>query len=117
MQMYESYEPSVRDSILNSATVVWEPRAIATLVPSVPELVRFARCKALQFYLAEAELNGEISEFYALSIQAMLAIAESSEFAIDYLEMAEAIASSHYEISIIAEIRELCPPSPPHRGW
>lgn len=55
--------------------------------------------------LARAELDGEISEFYALSFQAVLAMAEGSELAADYLEMAEAVASSPYEHAIIAEDR------------
>jgi hypothetical protein len=55
--------------------------------------------------LARAELAGEISEFYALSFQAVLAMAEGSELAAEYLEMAEAVASSPYEWAIIAEDR------------
>ncbi len=55
--------------------------------------------------LARAELAGEISEFYALSFQAVLAMAEGSELAAEYLEMAEAVASSPYEQAIIAEDR------------
>jgi hypothetical protein len=55
--------------------------------------------------LARAELAGEISEFYALSFQAVLAMAEGSELAADYLEMAEAVASSPYERAVIAEDR------------
>jgi hypothetical protein len=55
--------------------------------------------------LARAELAGEISEFYALSFQAVLAMADGSELATEYLEMAEAVASSPYERAIIAEDR------------
>lgn len=55
--------------------------------------------------LARAELGGEISEFYALSFQAVLAMAEGSELAAEYLEMAEAVASSPYEQAVIAEDR------------
>lgn len=55
--------------------------------------------------LARAELAGEISEFYALSFQAVLAMAEGSELAAEYLEMAEAVASSPYERAVIAEDR------------
>jgi hypothetical protein len=55
--------------------------------------------------LARAELAGEISEFYALSFEAVLAMAEGSELAAEYLEMAEAVASSPYERAIIAEDR------------
>ena len=55
--------------------------------------------------LARAEIAGEISEFYALSFQAVLAMAEGSELAAEYLEMAEAVASSPYEQAVIAEDR------------
>jgi len=55
--------------------------------------------------LAQAEMAGEISEFYALNSQAILAVVEGSEFASDYLEMAEAVASSPYEVAVIAENR------------
>jgi hypothetical protein len=55
--------------------------------------------------VARAELAGDISEFYALSFQAVLAMAEGSELASEYLEMAEAVASSPYELAIIAEDR------------
>jgi hypothetical protein len=44
-----------------------------------------------------------VSEFYALSYQAILAMSEGSEFASDYLEMAEAAASSPYELVVAAE--------------
>jgi hypothetical protein len=44
-----------------------------------------------------------VSEFYALSYQAILALTEGSEFAGDYLEMAAAAASSPYELAIVAE--------------
>lgn len=63
------------------------------------------RYAAFRHELARAELDGEISEFYALSFQAVLAMAEDSEHAADYLEMAEAVASSPYEQAIIAEDR------------
>jgi hypothetical protein len=59
----------------------------------------------LRHELARAELTGEISEFHALSFQAVLAMAEGSELAADYLDMAEAVASSPYERAIIAEDR------------
>jgi len=53
--------------------------------------------------LARAELAGEISEFCALNFQAVLAVVEGSELASNYLEMAEAVASSPYELAVIAE--------------
>ena len=53
--------------------------------------------------LARAELAEEISEFYVLNFQALLAVVEGSEFASDYLEMAETVASSPYELAVLAE--------------
>src|SRR3954470_3756085 len=67
--------------------------------------LRTHRHAELRHELARAELAGEISEFYALSFQAVLAMAEGSELAAEYLEMAEAVASSPYERAIIAEDR------------
>jgi hypothetical protein len=55
--------------------------------------------------LARAELAGEISEFYALICHAILALADGSEFAGDYLMMAEAVAASPYEQAVVAETR------------
>jgi tetratricopeptide (TPR) repeat protein len=55
--------------------------------------------------LARAEMAGELSEFYVLNFQAILAVMEDSEFANDYLEMAEAVAASPYELAVIAENR------------
>jgi hypothetical protein len=52
--------------------------------------------------LARAELVGTISEFQALSLQAILAIAEESEFANEYLDMAEAVAVSPIELAAIS---------------
>jgi len=53
--------------------------------------------------LARAELAGEISELHALILQSLLAMLEGSELAGDYLEMAEAVASSPCELAIVAE--------------
>jgi len=53
--------------------------------------------------LESAELAGEISEFCALTCQAILAIVEGSEFANDYLEMAEAVVSSPCELTTTTE--------------
>jgi hypothetical protein len=52
--------------------------------------------------LARAELVGTISEFQALSLQAVLAIAEESEFALEYLDMAEAVAGSPIELAALS---------------
>jgi hypothetical protein len=63
------------------------------------------KCQELHRELVRAELAGEISEFWALNLQAILAISERSRFARDYLDMAEAVASSSRELAIIAEAR------------
>jgi type II secretory pathway predicted ATPase ExeA len=55
--------------------------------------------------LARAELAGDVSEFYALSSRAALAILEGTELASDYLDMAEAVASSPHERAVVAEQR------------
>lgn len=55
--------------------------------------------------LARAEIAEDLSEFDALNYQAILAVAEGSEFAGEYLEMADAVASSPYELAAIAETR------------
>jgi hypothetical protein len=55
--------------------------------------------------LGRAERVGEITECHALTIQGILAMSEPSEFAIDYFEMAAAVASSTTEQRIIAEVR------------
>lgn len=65
------------------------------------------RCEELRGELARAELAGEVSELHALSLHAMLAMAEGSELAGDYLEMAEAVAASPHERAVIAEHRAL----------
>jgi hypothetical protein len=66
-------------------------------------LLNERRFLELREELASAEIAGEISEFCALTCQAILAVVEGSGFANDYLEMAEAVASSPYELAIIAE--------------
>lgn len=53
--------------------------------------------------LARGEIAGEISEFYALYARAILAMIEGSEDASDYLEMAEAVAATPYELAVVAE--------------
>jgi hypothetical protein len=69
--------------------------------------------------LAHAEATGTLSEFDALAFQAVLAMAEGSEFAREYLDMAEAVAGSTYEQATIAEARatyELLRDNPPGRA-
>jgi hypothetical protein len=55
--------------------------------------------------VARAELDGRISELHALGFHAILAMAEGSEFASDYLDMAELVASSPSELAAAAEWR------------
>jgi hypothetical protein len=54
--------------------------------------------------VAHAELTEQISEFYALGIQAILAMAQRSESAVDYLDMAELVATPDEE-SLVAKWR------------
>lgn len=63
---------------------------------------QFQRCR---HELAHAELAGRVTEFQALSLHARLAIAEKAGPACDYLEMAEAVASTTTERATIAELR------------
>jgi len=53
--------------------------------------------------LARAEAANELSEFYVLSFHAIASMIDGSEFAQDYLEMAEAVASSPCERALAAE--------------
>jgi hypothetical protein len=77
----------------------------AAIIQKLQTQLEAHRFEEFRSTLARAELAGDISEFYALDFQAVLAIAEGSEFAADYLEMAEAVASSPYELAIVAEDR------------
>jgi hypothetical protein len=55
--------------------------------------------------IVRAELSGEVSEFDALCLQAILAMTEASAFVADYLDMAEAVAASPHERAVVAESR------------
>jgi hypothetical protein len=66
-------------------------------------LFKAGRFEELRHALSRAELEGDLPEFQALSFHAVLAMADGSEHARDYLEMAEAAASSRYELALIAE--------------
>lgn len=74
-----------------------------SIIQQLHDLLRGSRHDEFRGELARAEGAGEISEFYALSFHAILAIVEGSELASDYLEMAEAVASSPYERVVVAE--------------
>ena len=64
-------------------------------------------CKQLERRLARAELDGEISEFCSLSLRSVVAMLEGSEFAADYLGMAEAVAVSPHERAFVTSTRLL----------
>ena len=66
---------------------------------------RKPRRVGLRNELLRAEMAGELSEFHAISFQAILAIAEGSDAADDYLEMAEAVAVADREFAVVAGIR------------
>ena len=59
--------------------------------------------------ITQAELEGSISEFYALNFRAILGMIEESseEFVNHYLGMAELVASSPFELTIITENRSI----------
>jgi hypothetical protein len=73
------------------------------MMQQLHSFMKACRYEELRDELARAEMAGEISEFYALHFRATLAVAEGSEFASDYLEMAEEAASSLHEQAMIAE--------------
>jgi hypothetical protein len=68
---------------------------------------RFPQLREFHRELADAELAGEISEFYALGLQAIIAMANDAEFATDYLDMAESIADSGPERNLLAQWRSI----------
>lgn len=77
----------------------------AGVLQRIEHKLRARRHDEVRDELARAELSGELSEFHALNFQAILAAAEGSEFAWEYLEMAEAVASTPFERAVIAETR------------
>jgi hypothetical protein len=83
----------------------WRTSRCSSQVQALRLLLAAGRSEACRDELARAELAGEISEFHALSLHTSLAIAERSELASDYLEMAEAVAASPYEHALLAEHR------------
>lgn len=62
--------------------------------PSFPSLDTF------HYEIARAELAGEIAEFYALGIQAIVYMADGSDAAVDYLNMADCVAVSPLEQAV-----------------
>jgi hypothetical protein len=75
----------------------------AAAIQRLHVLLKTSRYAELRAELARAELARELPELYALSFHAVLAMAEGSGLAGDYLEMAEAAAASPYELAVIAE--------------
>jgi len=73
------------------------------LLRKLRDLLEQSRYDEYRGELALAEAAAEVSEFYALSYQAIVAMTEASEFARDYLEMAESVASAPYELVVAAE--------------
>lgn len=73
-------------------------------------LVESPFCSGLIPAMTRAEINGEISEFQALFLRAILAMIEGSdtEPVRDYLDMAEFATSSQHERAAIAEARAAC---------
>ena len=64
-------------------------------------------CSGLIPAMTRAEIIGEISEFHALFLRAILAMIEGSdsERVHDYLDMAEIATNSQHERAAIAEVR------------
>jgi hypothetical protein len=89
----------------NEATV---PRSAAGCLQRFKVLLEMHRYEELRDELARAELAEEILELHVLSFQAILAAAEGSESASDYLEMAEAVATSPSEFAVVAETVAVC---------
>jgi hypothetical protein len=104
MQISQFFEPDAGDGRAPGAWALCVVAALRAL--KQPRSSRSSRrYNELHGYLGRGELAGEISEFCALSILALLEMSEESELAIDYLNMAEMVASSPQERAIVAETR------------
>jgi hypothetical protein len=103
MQNCQFRTPSTGDGMPNSLGT-WSLCVVAAL-RMLQEPTCTVKLDELHRYLARAERRGQISEFCALCLQALLAMSEESEFSIDYLEMTEAIASSSHQRAIAADTR------------
>lgn len=57
--------------------------------------------------VAAAELTGALSQFHALGFQAIFAMGTDSEFAGDYLKMAESLAASPAQVELVSFWRGL----------
>lgn len=90
--------------MLNPSARIWILCFVAAL-RSLPRSIGSPRHRGLHAYLARAESDRAISEFQALVIQSILAMSEDSDFAIDYIEMAEAVAATDHERTVVGEAR------------
>ena len=79
---------------------------MVVVLRALQDPVRLIQHDDIHREVVRAELAGELSEFCALNVQALLAISERSEYAADYLDMAEAVASSPGEHAIVVEARQ-----------
>jgi hypothetical protein len=102
MEICQFVEPDITSRVLNLPGL-WSLCVAQSLriLQDYPE----SRHDEIYGQLSKLELDGDISEFSALCIHAILARSTISDFAMDYLEMAEAVASSHSERAIASEIR------------
>jgi hypothetical protein len=82
----------------------WCLHVVATL-RKLQEPANTATLHRLHSLLALAECNRQLSELNALILQALLAMAEKSDFAVDYLDMADAVATTALDRRILMEIR------------
>lgn len=104
MQIFKSAKPEVMDAMSTLPPAAW----CLWLVAEFRALCgphSAAGYGGLQSHLARAEAAGELREFQALVIQSILAMSEHCDFAIDYLDMAAAVAGSDGERAIVAEAR------------
>lgn len=99
MRSYSPCDPKFRHRLAREPG----PSHSATTMQRLHVLLKARRYGEFRDELARAEIAGELSEFYALNFQAILAMVEGSEFASDYLEMAEAVAASPHERAVLAE--------------
>jgi hypothetical protein len=75
----------------------------ASIIHSLHRFLKEAAHDEFRRELARAEGAGELAEFYVLSFHAIVTMSEGSELASEYLEMAEAVAASPYELIVVTE--------------
>lgn len=104
MEAAQSCDPDAGDDAVKPRRGTWALCVIAALRAFRASICP-AKYEALYRELGRAELAGEIAEFYALCLRAMLAMSDESEFAVDYLELAGLVASSEHQQRIVGEAR------------